>query len=158
MIGKDNAVHSDSEHRIVAPQSKSTNMCLPVTVQGTPLNTHKGTLNMSNGNRISFRVDDKEYKRIKDYSTSCGLSQSELMRFLSRNLIPKPLPPKQFWEFMDTLYSVHDNFSQCSGGCDNAQKKCIEIETLVLELQIMMTKPEEVESWRQRVCGTSTED
>ena len=41
------------------------------------------------------------------------MSQSEFIRQLCKGKTPKPKPTKEFWELLNTLYSVHNGFQKC---------------------------------------------
>ena len=41
------------------------------------------------------------------------MSQSEFIRQLCKGKTPKLKPTKEFWELLNTLYSVHNGFQKC---------------------------------------------
>ena len=63
--------------------------------------------------RIKVRLSEEENEKLKRCSAACGLSQSEFIRQLCKGKTPKPKPTKEFWELLNTLYSVHNGFQKC---------------------------------------------
>lgn len=94
---------------------------------------------MNKGNdkkvRIKIRLTEEENEKLKRCAAECGLSQSEFIRQLCKNRKPKAKPPREFWELLNTLYSVHNGFKECAKYEPSALEICKEIECLVLDLQ-----------------------
>lgn len=57
--------------------------------------------------RIKVRLSEEENEELKRCAGACGMSQSEFIRQLCKGKTPKPKPTKEFWELLNTLYSVH---------------------------------------------------
>ena len=85
--------------------------------------------------RIKVRLTEEENEKLKQNSTLCGLTQSEYVRQLCRDICPKPKPPDAFWELMNKLYKVHSSLAECAKYEPSAGEICTEIEQLVLDLQ-----------------------
>lgn len=85
--------------------------------------------------RIKVRLSEEENEKLKRCAAACGLSQSEFIRQLCKGQIPKTKPPREFWELLNTLYSVHNCFQKCSKYEPSALNICKEIECLILDLQ-----------------------
>lgn len=85
--------------------------------------------------RIKVRLSEEENEKLKRCAAACGLSQSEFIRQLCKGETPKPQPTKEFWELMNTLYSVHNGFKECAKYEPSALEICKEIECLILDLQ-----------------------
>ena len=85
--------------------------------------------------RISVRLSEEENEKLKQNSALCGLTQSEYVRQLCRDICPKPKPPDAFWELMNKLYKVHSSLAECAKYEPSAREICTEIEQLVLDLQ-----------------------
>ena len=85
--------------------------------------------------RIKVRLSEEENEKLKSYSAACGLSQAEFIRQLCQGETPKPQPTKEFWELINTLYSVHNGFKECAKYEPSALEICKEIECLILDLQ-----------------------
>lgn len=85
--------------------------------------------------RIKVRLTEEENDKLKCYAAACGLSQSAFIRQLCKGETPKPQPTKEFWELLNTLYSVHNGFQKCAKYEPSALEICKEIEMLILDLQ-----------------------
>lgn len=85
--------------------------------------------------RIKVRLSEKENEKLKRYSAACGLSQSEFIRQLCKGQTPKAKPPREFWELLETLYSVHSCFQECAKYEPSVLEICKGIECLILDLQ-----------------------
>lgn len=85
--------------------------------------------------RIKVRLTEDENEKLKRCSALCGLSQSEFIRQLCKGQTPKAKPPREFWELLSTLYSVHNGFQECAKYEPSALEICKEIECLALDLQ-----------------------
>ena len=85
--------------------------------------------------RIKVRLAEEEKEKLERNSALCGLTQSEYVRQLCRNVHPKPKPPDVFWELMEELYKAHSDLKECAKYGPSALKLCAEIERLVLDLQ-----------------------
>lgn len=85
--------------------------------------------------RIKVRLSKEENEKLKCWAAACGLSQAEFIRQLCKGKTPKPHPTKEFWELLNTLYSVHNGFKKCSEYEPSASEICKEIECLILDLQ-----------------------
>ena len=85
--------------------------------------------------RIKVRLTEEENEKLKQNSALCGLTQSEYVRQLCRDICPKPKPPDAFWELMNELYKVHSSLAECAKYEPSAREICTEIEQLVLDLQ-----------------------
>ena len=85
--------------------------------------------------RIKVRLTEEENEKLKQNSTLCGLTQSEYVRQLCKDIRPKPKPPEAFWELMNELYRVHSALRLCAKYEPSAREICTEIEQLVLTLQ-----------------------
>lgn len=85
--------------------------------------------------RIKVRLSEEEGEKLKRCAAACGLSQSALIRQLCKGKVPKPQPKKEFWEVLEALYAVHNNFKSCAKFEPSALEICKEIECLILDLQ-----------------------
>ena len=85
--------------------------------------------------RIKVRLSEEENEKLKRCASACGLSQSEFIRQLCKGKTPKPKPAKEFWELLNTLYSVHNGFQKCAKYEHSVLEICKEIESLILDLQ-----------------------
>ena len=85
--------------------------------------------------RIKVRLTEEENEKLKQNSALCGLTQSEYVRQLCRDICPKPKPPDAFWELMNKLYKVHSSLAECAKYEPSAREIRTEIEQLVLTLQ-----------------------
>lgn len=85
--------------------------------------------------RIKVRLSEEENEKLKRCSAACGLSQAEFIRQLCKGRKPKAKPTWEFWELMNTLYSVHNGFKECAKYEPSALEICKEIECLILDLQ-----------------------
>ena len=85
--------------------------------------------------RISIRLSEEEKEKLEHHAKLCGLSQNEFIRQLCNDKTPKPMPPKQFWEMLNSLYEVHSAFAACAKYYPSALASCKVIERLILDLQ-----------------------
>ena len=85
--------------------------------------------------RIKVRLSEEENETLKRCASVCGLSQSEIIRQLCKGKTPKAKPPREFWELLNALYSVHNCFQKCAKYEPSAVNICKEIEGLILDLQ-----------------------
>lgn len=85
--------------------------------------------------RIKVRLTEEENEELKRCAEACGLSQSEFVRQICKGKTPKPKPTKEFWELLNTLYSVHNSFQKCVKYEPSALEICKEIKSLILDLQ-----------------------
>lgn len=93
---------------------------------------------------ITFRLNEEESARLRQSAIACGLSVSEFMRQICKGNAPQPMPPKEFWELLNTLYEVHDAFKKCVPYFPSAAEICKEIEQLVVDLQQRFTMPQKL--------------
>ena len=84
---------------------------------------------------ITVRLTEEEKQKLETCSDLCGLSQSEFIRQLCAGKTPKAKPPREFWELLNTLYSVHNGFKSCAKFEPSALTICKEIERVILDLQ-----------------------
>lgn len=91
---------------------------------------------------ITFRLNEEESEKLKQYAAACGLSAAEFMRQLCKGNAPQPQPQAEFWQLMNTLYEVHSAFKKCIPYYPNAAETCQEIEEFILELQQAATSPQ----------------
>lgn len=85
--------------------------------------------------RIKVRLTEEENSKLKHCAVACGLSQAEFIRQLCKGKKLKPQTTKEFWELLNTLYSVHNAFQKCAKYEPSALEICKEIECLILDLQ-----------------------
>lgn len=85
--------------------------------------------------RIKVRLSEEENEKLKHCAAECGLSESSFLRQLCKGQTPKQQPEKEFWELLNTLYSVHNGFKECAKYEPSALEICKEIECLILDLQ-----------------------
>ena len=85
--------------------------------------------------RIKARLTEEEKEKLERNSALCGLTQSEYVRQLCRDVHPKPKPPDVFWELMEELYKAHSYLKECAKYEQSALELCAEIEKFVLDLQ-----------------------
>ena len=84
---------------------------------------------------ITVRLSEEEKQKLEICSDLCELSQSEFIRQLCKGNTPKAKPPQEFWEMLNSLYSVHNGFKSCAKFEPSAFEICKEIECLILDLQ-----------------------
>lgn len=89
----------------------------------------------SNKKVITLRMTEEEKQKLEACADRCGLSQAEFIRQLCKGQTPKAKPPREFWELINTLYSVHNGFKECAKYEPSALEICKEIECLILDLQ-----------------------
>ena len=85
--------------------------------------------------RIKVRLTKEENAKLKCCAAACGLSQAEFIRQLCKGKTLKSQPTKEFWELLNTLYSVHNSFQKCVKYEPSALEICKEIKSLILDLQ-----------------------
>lgn len=85
--------------------------------------------------RIKVRLSEEENEKLKQCAALCGLSESGFLRLLCKGQMPKPQSEKEFWELLNTLYSVHNGFKECAKYEPSVLDICKEFERLILDLQ-----------------------
>lgn len=85
--------------------------------------------------RVSVRLSEEENEKLERCAELCGISQNEFIRQLCKGKMPRPKPPKAFWEMLNALYEVHNSFQKCSKYEPSALNICKEIECLIIDLQ-----------------------
>lgn len=73
---------------------------------------------------ITFRLNEEESEKLKQYAAACGLSAAEFIRQLCKGNAPQPQPQAEFWQLMNTLYEVHAAFKKCVPYYPNAAEIC----------------------------------
>ena len=63
-------------------------------------------------NRIEFHLSDKEYSHFKKLVKKSGLNFSQYLRQIIKGIIPKDLPPPDYFEMMRMLYKIGTNINQ----------------------------------------------
>lgn len=94
---------------------------------------------------ITFRLNEEESQKLKQYAAACGLSVAEFMRQLCKGNAPQPESPTEFWQLLNTFYEVHAAFKKCIPYYPTAAETCKEIEDFILELQRTSTSPQRVD-------------
>lgn len=89
----------------------------------------------SNKKVITVRLTEEEKQKLERCANLCGLSQSEFIRQPCAGKTPKAKPPQEFWELLNSLYSVHNGFKSCAKFEPAALTICKEIECLILDFQ-----------------------
>ncbi len=84
---------------------------------------------------VTVRFTEEEKQKLERCADLCGLSQTEFIRQLCAGKTPKAKPSREFWELLNTLYSVHNGFKECAKYEPSALEICQEIECLILDLQ-----------------------
>ncbi|WP_337553903.1 hypothetical protein [Massilicoli timonensis] len=84
---------------------------------------------------VTVRFTEEEKQKLERCADLCGLSQTEFIRLLCAGKTPKAKPSREFWELLNTLYSVHNGFKECAKYEPSALEICQEIECLILDLQ-----------------------
>ena len=105
--------------------------------------------------RVTVKLNEEEKAKLERDSSLCGMSQTAFLRMLIAGKIPEPAPPKEFWELLSALYSLHDSFQSCIPYYPKAEEVCRQIRHLILNLQYEFTVPKEENLWQQQACGTS---
>lgn len=143
---KKTVVHSYSEHRIVTPTIQIR------TLKGCGLNSGRAALwpcqKIKHRNGDDIFEQGKQQKsayqntliRRRKWKTKTlfGSVRTNAIRFirqLCKGRKPKAKPPREFWELLNTLYSVHNGFKECAKYESAAMEICKEIECLILDLQ-----------------------
>ena len=61
---------------------------------------------------INVRTTHQEKAKIERNAKRCGLSLSEYLRKLANGYEPKPLPPLEYRELMNTVTDLYVNFNE----------------------------------------------
>ncbi len=85
--------------------------------------------------RMKIRLAEEEKTKLEHSAALCGLSQAEYVRQVCLGRQPRPKPPAEFWELMDTLYTLHDFLERLTVHYPEFEPDCREVERLVLLLQ-----------------------
>ena len=97
---------------------------------------------------IYFTVTEKEKRRIKRNTESCGLKQSEYIRQRALGFAPKAVPPDAFYHFCEKLDALcEEPFSA------EVNQKSL---SLLAEIEQALVRPDkEVLSWQLQASGPS---
>lgn len=85
--------------------------------------------------RVSVWLNEAENEKLKQYTRSCGLSESEFVRQVCKGKTPKLQPHKEFGQMLEAIYYVHNGFKLCAKYDPSILNICKEIECLILDLQ-----------------------
>ena len=86
--------------------------------------------------RIKVRLFEEENEKPKYCAAECGLFESSFLRQLYIGQTPNPQPEKEFWELLNTLYSVHNGFQEYTKYEPSAMEICKEIECPIFGLKL----------------------
>ena len=102
--------------------------------------------------KVTFRLSDQEFKRLKQLVKKTGYSQEHYLRSVIFGRIPKALPPIDYYGMMRELNAIGNNLHQISARANKtgfflAEKYDENYKQLmekVLEIQAAATLPEKV--------------
>lgn len=62
--------------------------------------------------KVTFRMNTREFQRLKTQVKKTGLSQEAFIRSLINGYIPKELPPIDYFSMMRELHAIGNNLNQ----------------------------------------------
>lgn len=121
-------VHSNSEQRICTPKSKKTEL------RPVPQN-RRGVIFIKEETKFKIRLNQEEKQIIENLAKESKLTQQEVLR---RIALEKPIcaaPDKSFFDILNELYQLHDDFKTLSQLDESSEKEVKEVEVLIVKLQ-----------------------
>ncbi|WHH59753.1 plasmid mobilization relaxosome protein MobC [Petroclostridium sp. X23] len=105
--------------------------------------------------KVTFRMNTREFQRLKTQVKKTGLSQEAFIRSLINGYIPKELPPLDYFSMMRELHAIGNNLNQLAakanaiGHIDKAvfQYEANRLRRVVQDIQEAVTSPERRESY-----------
>ena len=80
--------------------------------------------------KLNICLSPQEKERLLRNAGKCGISVSQYIVKLSRNIVPREVPTEEFWSLMKQLYELHGDFQKTQ-----SVHLYREIEVLLLKLQ-----------------------
>ena len=62
--------------------------------------------------KVTFRMNTREFQRLKTQVKKTGLSQEAFIRLLINGYIPKELPPIDYFSMMRELHAIGNNLNE----------------------------------------------
>jgi len=105
--------------------------------------------------KVTFRMNTREFQRLKTQVKKTGLSQEAFIRSLINGYIPKELPPLDYYSIMRELHAIGNNLNQLAAKAnairhiDKAvfQYEANRLRRAVQNIQEAVTLPERRESY-----------
>ncbi len=105
--------------------------------------------------KVTFRMNTREFQRLKTQVKKTGLSQEAFIRSLINGYIPKELPPLDYYSMMRELHAIGNNLNQlaaranATGHIDKAvfQNEANRLRRAVQDIQEAVISPERRESY-----------
>ena len=97
--------------------------------------------------KVTFRLNEGEWRQLKGHVQKSGLSQEAYLRLLISGQRPKELPPIEYHALLRQLYAIGTGFFLAEEYHENANA----LRKAILEIQAAFTLPEKIQ---QRNIGT----
>lgn len=105
--------------------------------------------------KVTFRMNTREFQRLKTQVKKTGLSQEAFIRSLINGYMPKELPPIDYFSIMRELHAIGNNLNQlaakanATGHIDKAvfQYEANRLRRAVQDIQEAVISPERRESY-----------
>lgn len=85
--------------------------------------------------KVKVSLNEEEKRKLEHNAALCGLPQSEYLRQICLGKEPHAKPPAEFWELMDAIYNLHNQWKQLLPFYPEAAEECRRLENLILFLQ-----------------------
>ncbi|MCL2806766.1 MAG: MobC family plasmid mobilization relaxosome protein [Coriobacteriia bacterium] len=95
-----------------------------------------GTLMRTRNEQVNLRLSLKELRRLDTLARRCNLTRSAYLRHLINGMVPKEVPPTDYYRMMREIHYVGNNLNQlahrvhCTGEMD-----AVRIEAAIKELR-----------------------
>lgn len=108
--------------------------------------------------KVTFRLNEKEYEKLKSNVSKSGLSQESYLRSLIDGYVPKELPPIEYHALLRELLAIGNNLNQIAAQA-NATKhidktvfiyEANRLRRAVQEIQEAFIAPERMEDEQGR--------
>ncbi len=105
--------------------------------------------------KVTFRMNTREFQRLKTQVKKTGLSQEAFIRSLINGYMPKELPPIDYFSMMRELHAIGNNLNQlaakanATGHIDKAvfQYEANRLRRAVQDIQEAVISPERRENY-----------
>ena len=103
--------------------------------------------------KITFRLNEAEWQRLKQFVQKSGLSQEGYLRLLISGHVPKALPPIEYHKLLRQLYAIGNNMNQIAVRANSTgfflteeyARNANELRQSLLEIQAAFTLPEQID-------------
>ena len=105
---------------------------------------------LKHNRKVTFRLNEGEWRQLKGHVQKAGLSQEAYLRLLISGQRPKELPPIEYHALLRQLYSIGVNMNQIAARANRTgfflaeeyNENANALRNAILEIQAAFTLPE----------------